>query len=59
MNIQTRHYGIMSVAAMEIGKIVAGVCDESTIVESLNGGQIFAIVISIIDFAHRHFAKAK
>lgn len=59
MSFQTRHFGVVSIAAMEIGKVVAGVCDESTIVDSLNGGELFVIVISIVDFIHRHFGKKK
>ena len=56
-NMQTRHYGIISIAAMEIGKIAAGVCNESDIVNALSGGEVFTILISIVDFVHRHFGK--
>lgn len=55
--IQTRHYGIVSIAAMEIGKIAAGVCNESDIVTALNGGELFTIALTVIDFIHRHFGK--
>jgi len=57
--IQTRHYGIVSIAAIEIGKIAAGVCNESDIVNALSTGELFAIGISIVDFVHRHFGKQK
>ena len=57
INIQTRHYGIISIAAMEIGKIVAGVCDESEIVTALNSGELFTIALTVVDFVHRHFGK--
>lgn len=47
----------MSIAAIEVGKIAAGVCNESDIVNALSTGEIFTIAISVIDFVHRHFGK--